>query len=64
MDKDEAYGPNRGETYEQNWASKVILWAPGLVWFYYLICGDSPHAINHFNPVTTCPFGYKISDPS
>ena len=64
MDKDEAYYPQRGETYHGNWASRVILWAPGLVWFYYLIRGDSRRGTNHFNPVTTCSFENRISDPS
>jgi hypothetical protein len=64
MDKDEAYQPKRGETRDESWASKVILWTPGLVWFYYLIYGDSSHGINHFNPVTKCSLGHKIIDPS
>jgi hypothetical protein len=63
MDKDEAFYPKRGETYYENWVSNVILWIPGLAWFYYLICGDSSRGTNHFNPVTTCLFGHQISDP-
>ncbi|CAF1106624.1 unnamed protein product [Rotaria sordida] len=50
MDKDEGYHPKRGETCDTSWTSKVILWTPGLVWFYYLTCGDSSHGVNHFNP--------------
>jgi hypothetical protein len=64
MDKDEAYYPKHGETYDQGWTSKIILWAPGLVWFYYLICGNSPRGSNHFNPVSTCPLEHQINDPS
>jgi acyl-lipid omega-3 desaturase len=52
MDKDEAYYPFRDDTEEQNWTDKVIQWAPGIIWFRYLLVGYSPRNISHFNPVT------------
>ncbi|CAF3989382.1 unnamed protein product [Adineta steineri] len=50
MDKDEAFYPLRGETYKESRMTNIILWVPGLVWFYYLICGYSPRFVSHFNP--------------
>ncbi|CAF1102613.1 unnamed protein product [Adineta steineri] len=52
MDKDEAFYPLRGETYKESRMTNIILWVPGLVWFYYLICGYSPRFVSHFNPKT------------
>jgi acyl-lipid omega-3 desaturase len=54
MDKDEAYYPTRGGTYDGSWKSKVVLWAPGITWFHYLLWGYSPRGISHFNPVISC----------
>lgn len=51
MDKDEAFQPIRGETYQESRMTNLILWAPGFVWFYYLLCGYSPRHVSHFNPV-------------
>ena len=51
MDKDEAFYPYRIETCELNWSNKVIQWAPGFIWFHYLLFGYSPRNVSHFNPV-------------
>lgn len=51
MDKDEAFCPQRGKKYEESRMTNVLLWAPGLLWFYYLLFGYSPRHISHFNPV-------------
>jgi hypothetical protein len=56
MDKDEAFYPQRGETYKESRMTNIILWAPGFVWFYYLVCGYSPRNMSHFNPVIVCSF--------
>ncbi len=34
---------------------EILLWLPGLGWFYYLYFGYTPRTINHFNPVNKFP---------
>ncbi len=57
MDKDEAFYPLRIEPYKRPWYEDILVYAPGLAWFRYLISGYGFKQINHFNPV--CIFYMK-----
>lgn len=50
IDKDEVFYPQRGIVFEPSIWDDVLLWFPGIGWFYYLIRGYAPRPINHFNP--------------
>lgn len=53
MDKDEIFYPTRGEPHEHSTFDDLLLWFPGIGWFYYLWFGYSPRTVNHYNPVGT-----------
>ena len=53
MDKDEIFYPTRGEPHEPSLSDDLLLWFPGIGWFYYLWFGYSPRTVNHYNPVGT-----------
>ncbi len=43
--------PQRDVAYEPSLYTDIVLWFPGIAWFYYLFNGYPPRTINHFNPV-------------
>jgi hypothetical protein len=56
MDKDEVFYPHRGSPYDPSLWDDILLWFPGIAWFYYLLNGYAPRTINHFNPVNKYKF--------
>jgi omega-3 fatty acid desaturase (delta-15 desaturase) len=50
IDKDEVFYPQRNSHNEESLLDDILLWFPGIGWFYYLINGYSTRPINHFNP--------------
>jgi len=54
MDKDEVFYPHRGSPYDPSLWDDILLWFPGIAWFYYLLNGYAPRTINHYNPVNKC----------
>ena len=51
IDKDEVFYPARGRRGEPTYFDQILLWFPGLGWFYYLWFGYRPRAVNHYNLV-------------
>jgi hypothetical protein len=56
MDKDEVFYPHRGSPYDPSLWDDILLWFPGIAWFYYLLNGYAPRTINHYNPVNKYKF--------
>jgi len=50
MDKDEVFYPQRNVVYEPSYLDKLLLWLPGIGWFYYLKYGYCPRNVDHYNP--------------